>query len=911
MSEVFSRQSDSDRQEWIERLRLLDISLLSGEHFRHMTHPLLREWDMQKVRRWFLKSWLLVDTFDHDEEIICKELVVSDKKFRSTMFFLEDNYVMVICTVCTNDEYGFYLPCVKLIRISGDYYRQLVPLGVGASRDCIAEQISATKPMETRISVADVSKGWFNFVLEVERSEILVKEAWHGLGMVARLSRDIESEGVVYTAQMNDCNYCSKCGTKLTAQQKKELCNATLYQKQYKKDERGSTQQKNIQNREGDKSPQKQYKSNSEFTSQQKEFYYYGSYRDADELPGRGTNIVPYVEEQIGDSIGPNLLEDPALLEVRDPLHEKLELHPNAVRVVRSLAPSSPGSLGRSRNNSGESLARQCEGKVFDAQMNVKCDFSNNMDSLMECYKPGMSLKEFVFQAQIWNVNHKVDIGEDVKKTIDKLQMTMDNLVDKIPNASGFSDILSKATGGIHTTLKFITTSWPALFAWYVSAYQVGKNISWLLMRNGQGSIKRLAKWIGIYTAIGTWLFMTNEVLRKAVGEMVRLIGVLITAQYTTLVSGLSQKGWAYDSEDKEWRAPAGQSKAKEWNAQVNDDSGIMGKSASVVLTALCAQLVGRTPSDKKLEKFLSTVSMVPRASAGMTHAVDAGVEVFHAAVNFIREQMMGLKPLTWLDESFPDVDRWCAKVQSLAEEARSPGWRVNQSNGIRVFNLYKEGNALTLGKYKQVESARVRSAFQAYMGVLRKLLVPFEQANISGITPRMQPVTVFLTGCSGVGKSSLSIPLVTAVLAKVLPKEQREALKLNYMDFVYNRQTEHQYWDRYYGQVACIFDDFLQLRDTAGERDNELMDIIRCTNLFTNVLHMAALENKGNTCFTSRFILATSNARKINAESINEVEAVVRRFDFSYQVIPKEEYAITRNDDGTLLHETDRKSVV
>lgn len=328
------------------------------------------------------------------------------------------------------------------------------------------------------------------------------------------------------------------------------------------------------------------------------------------------------------------------------------------------------------------------------------------------------------------------------------------------------------------------------------------------------------------------------------------------------------------------------------FDAQLGADTSINKDIGTMLLTALSFGVVNQAPSGRKLEKFLSLVSLIPRASDGMSKIMESLVDLVLKGVNFIRCEMLGYGPYLWFDQMAPDVDKWCHKVQALYDESKTPAWVVNQTNCVRLEETLKEGNSLFLGKYSNaLESNRVRSALSTYMGVLKKLLVPFEQANIAGVAPRMRPITIFLGGETGVGKSNVSIPLLTAVLAKVLPENQLKELQSNYMDFIYNRQAEQNFWDRYYGQMCCVFDDFMQKRDNASDKDGEIMDIIRCTNMFPNVLHMAALENKGTTVFTSRIILATVNTFKLNVQSITHTPALTSRFNYVYRVVPARKY--------------------
>jgi hypothetical protein len=183
----------------------------------------------------------------------------------------------------------------------------------------------------------------------------------------------------------------------------------------------------------------------------------------------------------------------------------------------------------------------------------------------------------------------------------------------------------------------------------------------------------------------------------------------------------------------------------------------------------------------------------------------------------------------------------------------------------------------------------------------LKKLLGPFEQANLSGAGPRMEPLTVMFEGSSGVGKSAAVMPIISSCLSKILEEDLKVEFKKNFMSFIYNRQPEHKYWDGYHGQFVTVWDEFGAMRDSVGNYDsNEFMEILRTSNLFPNICHMAHLETKGNTVFKSKMLFCTTNMTNLqhNIHSLVCNEAVIRRFDFNIQTTIKEEY---QNGTSTL----------
>jgi hypothetical protein len=552
-------------------------------------------------------------------------------------------------------------------------------------------------------------------------------------------------------------------------------------------------------------------------------------------------------------------------------------------RVIRSSALSSlssgssksrvPSPLCRLVAGSGSRTPPRSPGKNYEtarqAVANLKLESSED-----EMFMPQISF------GSLFNLNVHHEIGDGLGDAIENLTEIFTRVSDKIPSGEDVKSSFSNLKQDIKSLMKKTLTTGIPILAVAFGTYR-------FLLAVRRGNKMGMLKW-------STFTLFLITLLNN------------INSQFKPLLDSMSSSIKKYSNDEhvdpmEMEKVDGEESEDDIFQPQAIDDlsSSMVNNVSTLVLTFFSLQAVNTAPGTKKIEKFLSNVGNIPRATVGVTQIMDCVVEMIQKAINFVRTEILGLGAFTWFEDSFPEVDRWCRKVQLLADESRTPKWLINSINSQRVYEIFKEGNSLFLNKYKNIESVRVRNAVQAYMAVLRKLMVPFEQANISGIAPRMEPVTLFLGGAPGVGKSNITIPLLTEVIMEVLPKERRPELKANYMDFIYNRQTEHQYWDRYYGQIACVFDDFLQKRDVVGIPDTETMDIIRGTNMFPNVLHMAALENKGSTVFTSRIVVCTSNTFSMRVESIQEPEALTRRFTHTYRVLPSKEFCTSETVDA------------
>lgn len=175
----------------------------------------------------------------------------------------------------------------------------------------------------------------------------------------------------------------------------------------------------------------------------------------------------------------------------------------------------------------------------------------------------------------------------------------------------------------------------------------------------------------------------------------------------------------------------------------------------------------------------------------------------------------------------------------------------------------------------------------------VRTLIKVFETRFTKNI--RQEPVCIILRGGPGTLKSQALQHISHAFIARTVPDALVPHAMENPAYYMYNRTPEQKYWDGYRENCSLVTyqDDFGQTRDVVGEPDSEAMNVIRMINSLEANLHMADLTGKGNTRFTSKLVVLTTNAHSFDFQSIIETKAVLRRFDFGYSVVPKEEYCM------------------
>jgi hypothetical protein len=97
----------------------------------------------------------------------------------------------------------------------------------------------------------------------------------------------------------------------------------------------------------------------------------------------------------------------------------------------------------------------------------------------------------------------------------------------------------------------------------------------------------------------------------------------------------------------------------------------------------------------------------------------------------------------------------------------------------------------------------------------------------------------------------------------------------------MFTKDHKSEYFDGYYGQPVYYVDDFMQKKDTMGDRNEQPMEVISGKSSHPWLLNMADCSSKSNTYFKSLFMLLSSNLPPEGPKNILACEdAFLRRLD-------------------------------
>lgn len=274
-----------------------------------------------------------------------------------------------------------------------------------------------------------------------------------------------------------------------------------------------------------------------------------------------------------------------------------------------------------------------------------------------------------------------------------------------------------------------------------------------------------------------------------------------------------------------------------------------------------------------------------PKMARGIDKIAEWIQKLINDVINWYKSSVLGLHVMEDIDSVCSPVENWYAECDVFVTKYYSGNMQWNDINWSVLMNLYSRGTALA----RQPRFSDARQDIWRVVNKLGNILEKYNQHGRGGASVRSPPVTLYLFGDTGVGKSSVTYPFAAEILKGINDRENLAIDLVKYWkSLVYMRSAEQEFWDGYENQLVTVFDDFNQQVDSAANPSTELFEVIRASNSFPYPLHMASIDQKASTAFTSKIIMVSSNMAKPKTQSLNFEKALLRRFDLSVRVTRK-----------------------
>jgi len=236
------------------------------------------------------------------------------------------------------------------------------------------------------------------------------------------------------------------------------------------------------------------------------------------------------------------------------------------------------------------------------------------------------------------------------------------------------------------------------------------------------------------------------------------------------------------------------------------------------------------------------------------------------------------------------EVRDYIDSVQKVIDEINAKAFVFSDENFNTINFLIEKGKKIRLN----VRDSASISALTSELNMLITLSVKMRESNFNLDGRRQEPIVLVLMGPPGQLKSQMMAHFITAIAHKVYSPSFLQDFDKTTGRYVYTSAQENGFWDGYdYNKKFVTFDDFGQCTDVAGNPDNEYMKLIRAVGEEPYILHMAELEKKGATFFSSDFIIITSNRTDFSTvQSIIDPGALYRRMHIPIYTTIKREFA-------------------
>jgi hypothetical protein len=292
----------------------------------------------------------------------------------------------------------------------------------------------------------------------------------------------------------------------------------------------------------------------------------------------------------------------------------------------------------------------------------------------------------------------------------------------------------------------------------------------------------------------------------------------------------------------------------------------------------------------KHLHKQLFSASFIkdlPRFMVTWDSLYNAFSTSITAVINRVRA-FFKAGPIKARQTKIDEVNDWCHRVIIAQADYQirtdfPPHWVES------MMCLRREGAG-----YEQLYrfSKDVNLVIVRYRATLDEIFRRCSPLVAAARGPRVEPVGICLVGQAGIGKTFLVNYLLTRIMAQHFTPEERAAKEpLNSQ--IYSNQGS-KFWNGYNGETCAVWDDAFQSTTVPGDRDNDFHDIIRAINGWGYPLDMADIESKGNTFFTSKIVMCTTNSANITRELNSCIicpTAVTRRLPFTYKLVVTREW--------------------
>jgi len=297
------------------------------------------------------------------------------------------------------------------------------------------------------------------------------------------------------------------------------------------------------------------------------------------------------------------------------------------------------------------------------------------------------------------------------------------------------------------------------------------------------------------------------------------------------------------------------------------------------IFNILCS---GTVPNPASVSKHFANVG---RAASGfrsirdlISFVYDYFCEIYYTTVyGMTTEQYQLTKEYPQLEEIFAA----CKLIEDLTKPQIDSAARI--ANQVLAVRKTINDMLVTAARANATGMKHLLNSFNS----LIKTQVGFaEHSPARAHSIRAEPVSIYLYGRPGTGKSVMTEVLVSRIFKQYLKQDG-----ILYKSSSFVRKAVNEFWEGYTHQPIVLLDDFANAIDSIQKPNLEYDELVNMVNNVPYPLHMATMSEKASTYFDSKFIIASSNQRTPKVVSKVDAGAIFRRFHMYAEVKISSDY--------------------
>lgn len=269
------------------------------------------------------------------------------------------------------------------------------------------------------------------------------------------------------------------------------------------------------------------------------------------------------------------------------------------------------------------------------------------------------------------------------------------------------------------------------------------------------------------------------------------------------------------------------------------------------------------------------------------------------SAYEFFQIYVLGVdvdfdKTLCQVDATYDDWKKDLFHLETMYMDPLDGIYR-NSETRRQIIDHYLLGQKLNdVIEHRKTVTRGAGAHFQTMFAKSTKMATEARKAGNSS-TFRAPPYMIQIQGASGIGKS-------TCIERTVMYLNQFEKMKYDEGNLIFTRKATSQYWEGYHSQLAVVYDDLFQIKETK-DRAAAAEEIVDVCNSVPLALNMAELSAKGNVMFNSKYVFATTNVWEERSIGLAHPDALWRRFGSRWKFWYPKKYAGARGPNWDQMH--------